>query len=133
MIAIGQQVHANHHPVLGSLPADFNEGTPLTRLISWPAMRVISLGIRLVPVLPVAKKLAAPRRAPTAPVAKCWQIRQDEAELILTVDWVLKNFCVVVNVFFSSRSNQRGRELIECSKLTCIAKRTLHVVPGGQW
>ena len=28
---------------------------------TWPAMRVISLGIRTVPVLSVAKKLAAPR------------------------------------------------------------------------
>ena len=46
----------------------------------WPAMRVISLGISTVPVLSVAKKLAAPRPAPTAPVAKCELIRQDEAD-----------------------------------------------------
>ena len=32
-------------------------------------MRVISLGIRTVPVLSVAKKLAAPRPTPTAPAA----------------------------------------------------------------
>ena len=47
---------------------------------SWPAMRVISLGIRTVPVLSVAKKLAAPRPTPTAPAAKCGLIRQDEAD-----------------------------------------------------
>ena len=49
---------------------------------AWPAMRVISLGIRTVPVLSVAKKLAAPRPrpAPTAPAAKCELIRQDEAD-----------------------------------------------------
>ena len=47
---------------------------------SWPAMRVISLGIRTIPVLSVAKKLAAPRRAPTGPAAKCGPIRQDEAD-----------------------------------------------------
>ena len=48
--------------------------------VSWPAMRVISLGIRTVPVLSVAKKLAAPRPTPTAPAAKCGLIRQDEAD-----------------------------------------------------
>ena len=47
---------------------------------AWPAMRVISLGIRTVPVLSVAKKLAAPRPTPTAPAAKCGLIRQDEAD-----------------------------------------------------
>ena len=46
----------------------------------WPAMRVISLGIRTVPVLSVAKKLAVPRPTPTAPAAKCGLIRQDEAD-----------------------------------------------------
>ena len=47
---------------------------------AWPAMRVISLGIRTVPVLSVAKKLAAQRPTPTAPAAKCGLIRQDEAD-----------------------------------------------------
>ena len=49
---------------------------------TWPAMRVISLDIRTVPVLSVAKKLAAPRPTPdpTAPAAKCGLIRQDEAD-----------------------------------------------------
>ena len=47
---------------------------------SWPAMRVISLGIRTVPVLSVAKKLAAPRPTPTAPAAKCGLMKQDEAD-----------------------------------------------------
>ena len=49
---------------------------------TWPAMRVISLGIRTVPVLSVAKKLAAPLPTSTAPAAKCGLISQDEADLL---------------------------------------------------
>ena len=45
-----------------------------------PAMRVISLGIRTVPVLSVAKKLAAPRPTPTAPAVKYGLNRQDGAD-----------------------------------------------------
>ena len=52
----------------------------LALALPWPAMRVISLGIRTVPVLSVAKKLAAPRPTPTAPAAKCGLFRQDEAD-----------------------------------------------------
>ena len=52
----------------------------LLELTAWPAMRVISLGIRTVPVLSVAKKFAAARPTPTAPTAKCGLIRQDEAD-----------------------------------------------------
>ena len=52
----------------------------IAEIASWPAMRVISLGIRTVPVLSVAKKLAALRPTPTAPAAKCGLIRQDEAD-----------------------------------------------------
>ena len=48
----------------------------------------------------------------------------------MTVDWVLKNFCLAV-VFFSARSNHRARELTECSKLTCVVKRMLDMVPRG--
>ena len=47
---------------------------------TWPAMRVITLGKRKVPVLPVAKKPAAPRPSSTAPAAKCGLIREDEAD-----------------------------------------------------
>ena len=43
-------------------------------------MRVINLGIRTLPVLSVAKKLAAQRPTPTAPAAKRRLIRQDEAD-----------------------------------------------------
>ena len=68
-------------------------------------MRVTSLGIRTVPVLSVAKKLVAPRPSPAAPAAKCGLIC---SELTMTVDWVMKNFCLVV-VFFSPRSNHRAR------------------------
>ena len=47
-----------------------------------------------------------------------------------TVDWVLKNFGLVV-VFFSLLEVMTGRgELTECSKLTCFAKRMLDMVPG---
>ena len=48
----------------------------------------------------------------------------------MTVDWVLKNFCLL---FFSSLLEViTGRgELTECSKLTCFAKRMLDMVPGG--
>ena len=55
---------------------------PTSILRTWPAMRVFSLGIRTVPVLLVAKKLAAPRPTPTAPAAKCELIspRQDEVD-----------------------------------------------------
>ena len=49
-------------------------------LPSWPEMRAISLGMRTVPVLSVAKKLAAPRPTPTAPAAKCGLIRHDEVD-----------------------------------------------------
>ena len=48
----------------------------------------------------------------------------------MTVDWVLKNVCLVV-VLFSSRSNPRQGKLTECSKLTCFAKRLLNRVPGA--
>ena len=52
---------------------------PVLLMQPWPAMRVISLGIRTAPVLSVANELAAPRPTPTASVAKCELIRQDDA------------------------------------------------------
>ena len=101
---------------------------------SWPAMRVISLGIRTVPVLSVAKKLAAPRPTPTAQAAKCGLIRQDEADWLWLSIGCWKTFALL---FFSSLLEViTGRgELTECSKLTCFAKRMLDMVPGGsgQW
>ena len=57
-----------------------NVSLTIAHFASWPAMRVINLGIRTLPVLSVAKKLAAPRPTPTAPAAKCGLIRQDEAD-----------------------------------------------------
>ena len=56
------------------------EDAGLDSLVPWPAMRVISLGIRTVPVLSIAKKLAAPWPTLTAPAAKCGLIRQDDAD-----------------------------------------------------
>ena len=93
-------------------------------------MRVISLGIRTVPVLSVAKKLAAPRPTPTAPAAKCGLIRQDEADWLWLSIGCWKTFAML---FFSSLLEViTGRgELTECSKLTCFAKRMLDMVPGG--
>ena len=93
-------------------------------------MRVISLGIRTVPVLSVAKKLAAPRPTPTAPAAKCGLIRQDEADWLWLSIGCWKTFALL---FFSSLLEViTGRgELTECSKLTCFEKRMLDMVPGG--
>ena len=93
-------------------------------------MRVISLGIRTVPVLSVAKKLAAPRPTPTAPAAKCGLIKQDKADWLWLSIGCWKTFALL---FFSSLLEvitERG-ELTECSKLTCFAKRMLDMVPGG--
>ena len=58
------------------------EDAGMDSLVPWQAMRVISLGIRTVPVLSIARKLAAPRPTPTstAPAAKCGLIRQDEED-----------------------------------------------------
>ena len=57
-------------------------------------------------------------------------MREHEADR-LTVDWVLKNFGLVVVVVFSLLEVMTGRgELTECSKLTCFAKRMLDMVPG---
>ena len=96
-------------------------------------MRVISLGIRTVPVLSVAKKLSAPR--PSSDSTCRQHIPADEGAWSgLTVDWVLKNFGLVV--FFSLLEVMTGRgELTECSKLTCFAKRMLDMVLGdsGKW
>ena len=101
---------------------------------SWPAMRVISLGIRTVPVLSVAKKLAAPR--PSSDSTCRQHVPADEGAWSgLTVDSVLKNFGLVF-FFFSLLEVMTGRgELTECSKLTCFAKRMLDMVPGdsGKW
>ena len=69
-----QAVHVTLDPLLAKARSFVDN------LHAWPAMRVISLGIRTVPVLSVATKLAAPRPTPTAPAAKCGLIRKDEAD-----------------------------------------------------
>ena len=71
-------------------------------------MGVISLGIRTVPVLSVAKETRC-TAADSDSTGR--EVRADQAGssgLTMTVDWVLKNFCLVV-LFFSSRSNHRAR------------------------
>ena len=94
-------------------------------------MHVINLGTRTVPVFSVAKKLAAPRRAPTAPAAKCGLIRQDETDWLWLSIGCWKTFALLLT-FSSLLEVIKGRgELTECSKLTCFAKRMLHMVPGG--
>ena len=94
-------------------------------------MRVISLGIRTVPVLSVAKELASPRRAPATPVAMYGRIRQDEADWLWLSIGCWKTFALLLT-FSSLLKAIKGRgELTECSKLTCFAKRKLHMVPGA--
>ena len=93
-------------------------------------MGVISLGIRTVPVLSVAKKLAAPRPTPTAPAAKCGLIRQDEADWLWLSIECWKTFALLFFSSFLEVITGRG-ELTECSKLTCFAKRMLDMVHGG--
>ena len=82
---IGDDLRPENRQYLKCAKEHADETFSLTQLdpaehTSWPAMRVISLGIRTVPVLSVAKKLAAPRPTSTAPAAKCGLIRQDEAD-----------------------------------------------------
>ena len=75
---------------------------------AWPAMRVISLGIRTVPVLSVAKKLAAPRPTPTASAAKCGLIRQDEADWLWLSIWCWKTFALLFFSFLLKVITGRG-------------------------
>ena len=99
-------------------------------------MRDICLGIRTVLVLPVAKKLAPPPPTSTAPAVTRrkahWLCRKDEVEWLSircwkTLFWLLMSSSVLEII--------TGRDLIECSKLKCFAKRMLDMVPGGsgQW
>ena len=55
--------------------------------------------------------------------------------LTMSVDWMLKNFCLVVDVSSLLEVITGRGELTECSKLMCFAKRGLNMVPGGsgQW
>ena len=65
-------------------------------------MRDICPGVRTVPVLFVAKKLAAPQPISASLAAK-WALIIHAGKSQLMVDWVLKIACLVVDVFFSSR------------------------------
>ena len=89
---------------------------------TWPAMRVISLGIRTVPILSVAKKLAAPRPTPTALAAKCGLIRQDEADWLWLSIGCWKTFALL---FFSS--------LLEVIKADVLCEKNAWHGSRGQW
>ena len=96
---------------------------------SWPAMRVISLGIRTVPVLSVAKKLAAPRPTPTAPAAKCGLIRQDEADWLWLSIGCWKTFALL---FYSSLLEViTGRGELTVQSWRALRKECLTWFPGA--
>ena len=80
------------------------------------------------------RKLAAPR--PSSDSTCRQHVRADEGAWSgLTVDWVLKNFGLVVFVFSLLEVMTERGELTECSKLTCFVKRMLDMAPGdsGKW
>ena len=91
--------------------------------------------IRTVPVLSVAKKLAAPR--PSSDSTCGQHVPADEGAWSgLTVNSCWKTLALLLLFFFSLLEVMTGRwELTECSKLTCFAKRMLDMVPGdsGKW
>ena len=73
---------------------DFPIRTPRCKqFFTWPAMRVISLGIRTVPASSVGKKLAAQRPTSTAPAEKCGPGRMKR-----TVDSVQKKFVLLLRL-----------------------------------
>ena len=71
-------------------------------------MRVNSLGIRTVPVFLLLRNSLHRGLAPTARAdSTCRLVREHEADV--TVDWVLKNFGLVVVFFlFSKYDRARG-------------------------
>ena len=97
-------------------------------------MCVISLGIKTVPVLSVAKKLAAPRPTPTAPAAKCGLIGQDEADWLWLSIGCWKTFALLF-FFCSSRSKHRVRGAYWVSKADVLyEKNARHGSRGsGEW
>ena len=100
----------------------------------WLAMRVISLGIRTVPVLSVAKKLAAPRSS--SDITCRQHVPADERAWMRTDCRLGAEKLWPCCCFFSLHEVMTGQgELTECSKLTCFAKRMLDMVPGdsGKW
>ena len=81
-------------------------------IISWPAISDIWLGVRTVPLLSVAKEVAAPARSPTgrgAPETGRSTRRTDWStiECQETFEFCL---CVDVHVSFSSKINHRARD-----------------------
>ena len=98
--------------------------------IPWPAICYIWLGKRTVPVYLLLQRKSR----------RCIAGRdRDLGELSLTGsidDDLQKTFCLVIclsfvwRFFFPSRSNNRLAVLIECSKLTCFAKKKSDMVPG---
>ena len=105
-----------------SLPSPAVPQPPTT----WPAICDFWLGKWMVPVLTVAKEVAALQRWPRS--------RSGRAEDRSTTNCG-ETFCLVICLsfvwmfFFPSRSNNRLVLLIECSKLTSIAREKRH----GSW
>ena len=95
-------------------------------------MRTISLGIRMIPVFSVAKKLAVRG-------GQLWQHRPWRAGwsgriwrgLTMTFTWALKNFSLLFMFSFLLKVITGRGELTKCSKLMCLTKRMLNMVPGG--
>ena len=94
--------------------------------MAWPAICDIWLDKRTVPVLAVAKEVAALQRWPRS--------RSGRAEDRSTTNCG-ETFCLVICLsfvwmfFFPSRNNNRLGLLTECSKLTCFAREKRH----GSW
>ena len=89
---------------------------------SWPAISDIWLGVRTVPVLSVAKLVAAPARSPTGPRS----VRTQAGRCGLTdrrssVKKILSFVCLLMFPFLLEEITGQGMP-VECSKLTCSAK-----------
>ena len=96
---------------------------------TWPAICDIWLGKRTLPVLAVAKEVAA---------LQSWlRSRSGRAEDRSTTNCG-ETFCLVICLsfvwmfFFPSRSNNRLGLLIECSKLTCFEREKATWFLGGE-
>ena len=74
----------------------------------WPAISDIWLGVRTVPVLSVAKDAVAPARSPAAAGPNTGRsMRTDWSTIECPATF---EFCLFVDVSFSSRRNHRARD-----------------------
>ena len=89
-------------------------------ILAWPAICDIWLGKRTVPVLAVAKEVAALQHWPRdRDLGELRTDRRRTAEKLFVWSFVSYLFFMF---FFPSRSNNRLGLLIECSKLTYFAR-----------